>query len=523
VAEGRVRGEPTPRFVIKAYEESAPLFSLTPLSGLFLVTEDQFGVAPRVAESLRELGAEAMVIGANEEIEYEGQVQGIVHLAPLNSAKTDTLEAWRERARIEVKSLFNLVRAAANDLRYFALQSAAYTLTASNLGGAFGRNGKCGPGSPLSGGNSGLLRTIANEIEGVFAKAVDFDDVSDVAAIASRIVNELLAGDDDFEIGYTGNDRFVFRAEAAPVETSSKPVVNAGDVVLITGGARGITAEIAREIAQPGVRIVLAGRSPEPPAESGETLSLDADALRRLIFDRARAAGEKITPVVAEEQVKTILQRREIRDNLAAFRKQGAEVEYRAIDVRKENELAALIDDLYKRYGRLDAVVHGAGIIEDKLLDDKDPASFDRVFDTKADSAFILSKKLRGASLKWMILFSSVAGRIGNRGQIDYAAANEVVNRLAWSMSIAWPNARVVAVNWGPWSGAGMASPGVIRQLEERGIRAIEPPAGRRFFLDELASSAHDAEVIAGDGTWNPDRDSLLRDIFAALTRGDVQ
>ena len=92
----------------------------------------------------------------------------------------------------------------------------------------------------------------------------------------------------------------------------------------------------------------------------------------------------------------------------------------------------------------------------------------------------------------------------GSAGQCDYAAANEVLNRVAWWMSGQWPDTRVVSINWGPWSGVGMASPAVQAVLRARGILPIAPPEGSRFFLDELEfGSRTDVEVIAGAGPWS--------------------
>ena len=74
----------------------------------------------------------------------------------------------------------------------------------------------------------------------------------------------------------------------------------------------------------------------------------------------------------------------------------------------------------------------------------------------------------------WRILFTSVAGRYGNAGQTDYAAANETLNRLAWELKRDWPHVAVKAINWGPWAqtttGAGMVTPAVRAQFEGRGL-----------------------------------------------------
>ncbi len=522
-----------PRFVIRGFEEPAPLFSLTRLRGLFLVTEDTFGIAGGVASSLRQLGAEVAVLsreilGSPEAIEAFvaeqraelGAIQGVVHLAALTPAgMAATLDAWRDDASVSVKSLFHILRAASADLRRYGLQGEAYALGAAFLGGAWGRNGVCGPGSPAAGGVYGVLKTLTNELTGVHAKAVDFDDVSRPSEVVSKILVELLARSDDFEVGYSDGVRSVFRAEALPAavpepRVPAVPAAAAGDVLLITGGARGITAQVARGLAMPGVRIILAGRSPEPSPEDPATAHRDEAELRRHFLGLPRASGERITPVQIEEQIRAVMHRREARETVDALRRAGAEVEYRQADMRNESDVAALLDGIQARYGRLDGVIHGAGIIEDRLLSEKETASFDRVFDTKADSAFLLASQLRPETLRFVVLFSSVAGRIGNRGQVDYAAANEVVNRLAWSMSATWPSVQVVAINWGPWSGAGMASPAVIRQLAERGIEAVTPAAGREFLLQEMLSGARDCEVLAGQGPWSSDADSLLASVI---------
>jgi hypothetical protein len=98
-----------------------------------------------------------------------------------------------------------------------------------------------------------------------------------------------------------------------------------------------------------------------------------------------------------------------------------------------------------------------------------------------------------------MLLFASVAGRTGNRGQCDYAAANEVVNRFAWWMATHWSNTRVFSINWGPWDITGKASEEVNRQFRARGVIPIPPAAGCQFVIDELLyGTKADVELVTG-------------------------
>lgn len=97
-----------------------------------------------------------------------------------------------------------------------------------------------------------------------------------------------------------------------------------------------------------------------------------------------------------------------------------------------------------------------------------------------------------------------MSGRFGNAGQADYAAANEVLNRLAWTLHGQWAATRVVSINWGPWGRVGMASAATIELLKSRGIQPIDQADGRRFVVDELvAGGPDDCEVVAGAGPWS--------------------
>jgi NAD(P)-dependent dehydrogenase (short-subunit alcohol dehydrogenase family) len=138
-------------------------------------------------------------------------------------------------------------------------------------------------------------------------------------------------------------------------------------------------------------------------------------------------------------------------------------------------------------------------MIKDKLIRQKTPESFDRVLGTKVDGALNLIRLVRPEALKFMALFSSIAGRFGNVGQSDYAAANEILNKLAQWLDRRWPG-RVVSVIWGPWSGVGMVSQ-LEGHLGRRGLGMIAPEVGRTLLLDELRHGRKgDVEVIYTGG-----------------------
>jgi NAD(P)-dependent dehydrogenase (short-subunit alcohol dehydrogenase family) len=463
----------------------------------------QKGLAVALIERASLQTPKAIAAAVSREREKYGPVAGIVHLAALSQeANPTTLSEWRQYTQIQAKSLFSLLQLCADDL--CRGQQPGRVLMASCLGGQFGRDGNWGTSLAIAGCGNGLLKTLAAEWPNLYGKAVDLDSGLSPSLLAECLMSELLLPGGRIEVGYPQGQRTIFRTLPAPFssQTTVTQFTPTPDwVVLITGGARGITAEITSDLASFGLNLILVGRA---PLENEATSHIeDVAGLRQFLLAQARSQGKSPTPVEIERQIQLILREQEVRSNLARFRQAGAKVEYLVADVKDEEAFAAVIKGIYSRYGRLDAAIHGAGIIEDKLIVDKELTSFERVFDTKVDSAFILSRYLRPESLKWLVFFSSVAGRYGNRGQSDYASANEILNRLAWQLDQLWLNTRVVAINWGPWDTKGMASEEVKRQFRERGIIPIGLAAGRQFFWEELSyGDKGTAEVIAGEAPW---------------------
>jgi NAD(P)-dependent dehydrogenase (short-subunit alcohol dehydrogenase family) len=136
------------------------------------------------------------------------------------------------------------------------------------------------------------------------------------------------------------------------------------------------------------------------------------------------------------------------------------------------------------------------------LIEDKSVESFDRVFETKVISAFVLSRALNPQSLKFLVFFSSIAASFGNRGQVDYAAANAVLDKLAAHLDRTW-SAQVFSINWGPWAETGMVSPSLHDQFIAHGIDLIGPADGAWALDWEIKYRQKGEEgVILGGGPW---------------------
>ncbi|MBX6314354.1 MAG: SDR family NAD(P)-dependent oxidoreductase, partial [Isosphaeraceae bacterium] len=501
-------GPPLRRLVLEVVEAPRPVgrSGLVP-GGVILLTDDGRGVARLLAEEFRaeghpverfgpdrvDLSSPAAVAAFWERARGPRPLAGIIHALPLCDGPPAGLDpgAWSDRMGAEVKGLFLLARAAAADLERSASQGGACLIAATAMGGAFASAGSAAADFfPGQGGLAGLLKTLAREWPKLRTRVVDLDPREPAATLAAWLSAEVRTDDGWPEVGYIAGRRIRLRAVARPLALAEGgPALDlaAGEPVVVTGGARGITAAVAEALARRWrPSLLLIGSSPPPPeAEDPATAGLTSAAdLKAALLDQLRRVGRPVGPSDLERAYRSLRNARQIRDTLHRLRAAGAVVEYARADVRDADALGCALDAWRRRYGDPVGLIHGAGVIHDKLLRDKTPESFDRVLGTKLDGALNLARWLRPDALRFAVLFSSVAGRFGNRGQADYAAANEVLNKLAIWLDRRWPG-RVLAVNWGPWAGVGMVSD-LEEHLGRRGLGMIAPEAGCAALIEEL-------------------------------------
>jgi len=505
------------RLVVRLIDAPLPARpSFRPPSGTIVITDDGLGSAQELADRLAELDVKTVLVrhGAGDfaadltdpvavsallgRVRAAcGPVSGLVHLLPL--AEPPQGETDERRMRREVKSLYLLARGLETEIRAAGKAGAAVLLAVTAMGGAMGYGDDRPDGFFAGhGGVAGFTKCLGYEWPDVTVRVVDVAADLPAPRLVEQLLGELAAVDGPFEVGRDGDRRVTWQVEPGPLAKDAPEIaLGADDTVLVTGGARGITARVAREIAERyKSKLVLVGSSPTPVEEGADTVNLHtASEIKTALLKRQSGAK----PAAVEAEYKRLLKDREIRANLDAIRAAGGTVEYRSLDVRDSQAFGALIDEL-KAKGGIAGVIHGAGVIEDKLLRDKTPESFDRVFGTKVDSALTLARKLDPAKLKFFALFASITSRYGNRGQSDYAAANEVLSKLACDLDHRWPG-RVVSVAWGPWAEVGMVAD-LEKHLVARGLKLIEPAVGAGFAVDEVIFGPKgEPEVVVAGGT----------------------
>ncbi|MCW5698130.1 MAG: KR domain-containing protein [Bauldia sp.] len=279
-----------------------------------------------------------------------------------------------------------------------------------------------------------------------------------VEALAAHIATELGAPREaETEVAIRDGSRFVRRMVAAEPARGAEVALRRGGHFVLTGGGGVLAGLFARRLAAlTDGRITLLGRSPATEA---------------------------------------------VRATLDAV---GAGI-YRQVDVTNETALTAVLAEVRRTHGPIHGVIHAAGVPGGALFRNADWAGMAACLVPKVAGTVALDRALGEESLDFFVLFSSLAGELGDFGQGSYAAANSFCDRFA-----AWReteriagrrHGRTVALGWPLWrEGRGVLSAeGEKIYLATAGMPYLETETGWQAFLDSLAMDAPQLAVVPGD------------------------
>ncbi|WP_062642926.1 type I polyketide synthase [Streptomyces maremycinicus] len=489
-AAREVTGEPPRRHVLRpVLLDAGTDASAAPSTTLSGTRWTLLGEAPEVAARLASHGAEVTVRARDHLLtEADGPVDGVLYLGALDRPDDSAV----------LPDAFPVLKAALarGPRRLLAVRSA-----------------DGGTPDARTAGLRGLFRTVAREYPELIARVVDLWDASP-SAVADAVVAEAVAPDRTPVVWRTAAGRHGFELVEAPLgalgSTGAGPAgdgaaeaaalgLDRDSVVLLAGGGRGITAQCAAALARAArCRLELLGRTPAPDGpEAPDTAAARTPAELRA----ALAARGGATPAEINRAAELLLAQREIAATLAELTALGSRARYRCVDFRDPGAVLQAVKEIHAEHGRLDGVVHAAGVIEDRLVAEKTAESFQRVYGTKATGADALLTALEelSAAPVFTVLFGSVSAVLGNRGQVDYAAANDALETLGAAFA-ARTGHRALTVHWGPWAPAaghaGMVGVELAREYARRGIRLIDPEEGTAALLRELAWGEESATAV---------------------------
>jgi len=455
----------------------------------FWITDDGSTFAAELCAAIRKRGFSVRNISAAEapDLVPSGRLSGLVIVA--QESGTDDLF---------LENAFLLLKNAGSALRSAAAAGGALFATVSRLDGNFGYSSAPVLIDPLSGALAGLAKTAAREWPEVSCKAIDMGEFADPGTMASALSAEILRTG-PIEVGLSAAGRVALQlVETPPAQLPPSPPIGEGETVVMTGGGRGVTAATAITLTE-AYRpfLVLLGRRPEPVPEPAWLSPLSDEAqIKRAIIEQAEG---KLHPRDIEERYRGIIAGRELRSTLQRIASAGGKAVYRSVDIRDAAAVSHILAEIRASHGPIRGIVHGAGVLADRLISDKSLEQFSMVYSTKVGGLRSLLDACRDDDLRFLVLFSSITGRFGRTGQVDYAVANEAINKLARVESRRRPGCRTVSINWGPWDG-GMVTPALKKVFAAEGVGLIGLEAGGEFLIREISATDAPVEIVAMAG-----------------------
>lgn len=352
-------------------------------------------------------------------------------------------------------------------------------------------------------GYPGLFKSLAREFDHTTCRFISLSTPQEVDQIADITLKEILTNDKPAEVIYKNEQRHKVDIIPSPLSTSLNEAhiqLDQKSVVLVLGGAQGITAELVKHMSQAyPCTYILVGRSADPRNEASAK-EFEGMKTKEEIRAYLIKSGKFTSPAEIEKETTKIFKNNQILRTIRDMEALGNTIIYQSLDLCDEEGLSNLISSIYEKYNRLDGVIHGAGLLEDKLFKQKTTSSFGRVFDTKVKPLRVLAEQLR-TDCQFVVLFSSIASVYGNKGQTDYAAANSVLDDYANALNKRLQG-KVISINWGPWKGAGMVSSTLESEYERRGISMIPLDEGKEIFLNEIKYGTESQVLIMSGNNW---------------------
>ncbi|HEU4388550.1 MAG TPA: SDR family NAD(P)-dependent oxidoreductase, partial [Blastocatellia bacterium] len=304
-------------------------------------------------------------------------------------------------------------------------------------------------------GAAALARTLHLEAPWITTCVVNVPE--DDPNAVQRVIDEATGARGYVEAHYdsSGTRRVPVLQLMERFEEPAAKVLDVTDLILVSGGGKGIAAESAMSLAlESGARLALLGRS-----------EVEKDS--------------------------------ELRANLERFKRLGIAFKYFAVDITESDAVRRAVAEAESEFGPVTAILHGAGANEARLIESLDEDSFRKTLAPKLEGARNLLGSIDPERLRIFIAFSSLIARTGMRGEADYALANEWLTALTEDWQKAHPHCRSLSVEWSAWSGAGMVQRlGRVDALIEQGITPLPVDEGVSILNSLLSQRSTPVAVV---------------------------
>ena len=394
---------------------------------------------------------------------------------------------------------------------------------ATNIGGVFGFE-RAFLHNPIGAIVDGYLKGLEKELRPFVCKICDFTETEDAVEVAKTLFLDYQVRESLVEIGYCNGYRntvCVIPKEIQNKEHIEQLKLSKDDVVLVSGGGRGIILECVKGLAALyNPVIVITGRT-ELPKGDEEWFDYNDEQMQKYkpVYMR-QLMQEKIisSPIEAVEKFNKLLDARTLYKNLQELSHEGYQIHYVNCDICSDEDTDRLAKYIEEYYGKLTGIINGAGLPSFGRVPNKNESYSLKVVRVKADGFYNMYNKFNKDKLKFFISMGSISGRFGMDGQVDYSAGADIIVKLTSMIKRENPDLKCAVLGWTAWDEVGMAANPEVKkvQQETRGLDYMGVKEGVTRFLNELAFGLNYPELLffgqIGDGNMPLGQLDLLED-----------
>ncbi|PFJ51511.1 SDR family NAD(P)-dependent oxidoreductase [Bacillus thuringiensis] len=420
-------------------------FMQTSIEGNILIFADEKGISKDIIDNIStsknniitvrfgteftKINDNSYIISEKEDDYYhlvkefiDKKIDKILHLATIEQGDDKTnLNDFKMAENKGVYSLLNLTKALINEkvkgnIDIVLITDYAHEVTKNE------RTIK-----PLNAAVLALGKVVVQEYPNLMIRCIDIDENTETEAIVSEIMDSAPA----FRVSYRDGMRYleelrkVNNIEAVRNDTE----ITDDGVYIITGGTGGLGLEVGKYLAAKNnkVRLGLVNRSKLPDRNTwGELLKKNEN----------KKLCSKLETIIDLEN-------------------KGTTVSFYSMDICDEDSVNTLITELKAKYGKINGIVHCAGVAGDGFIINKSRSVFDEVVQPKVKGTWILDRATRNENMDFFVLYSSMSTLFGSRGQGDYTTANAFLDSYSYYRNKT--GRRTITINWPGWKEVGMA------------------------------------------------------------------
>ncbi len=375
----------------------------------------------------------------------------VFHIASMEENNEDTFDNLHRSIDVGIKSMFIFLQSAAKH------QIKVKNIT-SCIDNSVTVNGNEEEIKPMNRAFAGMLKSASREFDNIRFKIIDIDEQTDTGVV----LDEILYGQDMVLTAYRSNCRFVEAFSEIVQSEHRKVSVKNDGVYIITGGLGGVGLVIAKQLAEMNgnVKIALLNRSKAPQEVHSEK------------DERTLASLEQIYGITGDK----------------------SSLEVISVDISNVENVTSEISSLREKYGKINGVIHCAGVAGKGFLLRKTWDEFENVLRSKVYGTWIIDKVTENDDLDFFIMCSSISSIFSSSGQSDYSAANSYIDSFAELRNKR--NKNTLAINWTGWKETGMAVDYKVDQGESL-FKFIDNARGQEAF--EYALGCTQPRIIIGE------------------------